>query len=69
MKPLPVAYIKALVTIGARREHTAVVGDQIFTDILGARLCVLHSILVEPLSSTDLWYTRIFRLLESKVLR
>lgn len=69
MKPLPVAYVKALVKIGAKREHAAVVGDQLFTDILGARLCVLQSILVEPLSTTDLWYTQLFRKLESRLLR
>ncbi len=69
MKPLPLAYIKALVKIGAHRASTAVVGDQLFTDILGARLCVIPCILVKPLSSTDLWYTQIFRRLESKLLR
>jgi len=67
LKPLPIAYIKALVTMGAHRATTAVVGDQVFTDILGARLCVIPCILVEPLSTTDLWYTRIFRLLEQKL--
>ena len=67
LKPLPVAYIKALTKIGAHRATTAVVGDQIFTDILGARLCVMFSILVEPLSSTDLWYTKIFRSMEQKL--
>lgn len=68
MKPLPAAYIKALVTIGAHRASTAVVGDQLFTDILGARLCVLPCILVEPLSETDLWYTKIFRRFEDRLL-
>ena len=67
MKPLPVAYIKALTTIGAKRATTAMVGDQIFTDILGARFCVMFSILVKPLSSTDLWYTKIFRTIEQKL--
>ncbi|MDR2035918.1 MAG: YqeG family HAD IIIA-type phosphatase [Coriobacteriales bacterium] len=67
MKPLPIAYIKALHTIGARRATTAMVGDQFFTDIFGARLCVMPSILVEPLSLTDLWYTKIFRKLEKKL--
>jgi len=67
MKPLPVAFIKALHTIGAKRATTAMVGDQVFTDILGARFCVLYSILVEPLSSTDLWYTKIFRSMEQKI--
>lgn len=68
MKPLPVAYIKALATIRAHRASTAVVGDQVFTDILGARLCAIPCILVEPLSTTDLWYTQIFRKLEQKIL-
>jgi len=67
MKPLPLAYIKALHLIGARRATTALVGDQVFTDILGARLCVMFSILVDPLSSTDLWYTKVFRSIEQKL--
>ena len=61
MKPLPLAYIRALVTLGAHRVSTVVVGDQLFTDILGARLCVIPCILVKPLSTTDLWYTKVLR--------
>ena len=68
MKPLPVSFIKALVKIGAHRASTVVVGDQLFTDILGARLCEIPCILVEPLSTTDLWYTKIFRRVEDKIL-
>lgn len=67
MKPLPLAYIKALATIGAHRANTAVVGDQVFTDILGARFCVIPCILVDPLSETDLWYTKIFRRFEDRL--
>lgn len=69
MKPLPVAYVKALAKIGAHRATTAVVGDQLFTDILGARLCVIPCILVKPLSTTDLWYTQLFRKIESTILK
>lgn len=68
MKPLPAAYIKAMVKIGAHRANTAVVGDQLFTDILGARFCVIPCILVDPLSTTDLWYTKIFRKVEDVLL-
>ncbi|MCL2750104.1 MAG: YqeG family HAD IIIA-type phosphatase [Coriobacteriia bacterium] len=67
MKPLPLAFIKALNLIGAKRATTAMVGDQVFTDILGARFCVMFSILVKPLSTTDLWYTKIFRRVEQKL--
>jgi len=69
MKPLPVAYVKALSTIGAHRASTAVVGDQLLTDILGARLCVMPCFLIKPLSTTDLWYTRIFRKIEQRITR
>lgn len=69
IKPLPLFYIKALALIGAQRATTAMVGDQLFTDILGARLCVLFSILVKPLSTTDLWYTQFFRVLEQRIRR
>lgn len=69
MKPLPTAFVRALATMGAHREDTIVVGDQLFTDVLGARLCVIPCILVEPLSATDLWYTRIFRKFEARILR
>ena len=68
MKPIPVSFIKALVKIGAHRESTVVVGDQLFTDILGARLCEIPCILVDPLSTTDLWYTKVFRKVEDKIL-
>lgn len=69
MKPLPLAYIKAMVKIGAHRANTVVVGDQLFTDILGARLCVIPCILVKPLSTTDLWYTKLFRKAEDVILK
>ena len=68
MKPLPFSFIKALVAIGAHRATTAMVGDQMFTDILGARFCVIPCILVEPISDTDLWYTKFFRKIEKRLL-
>ena len=35
--------------MGARAEETAIVGDQIFTDILGGRRAGVRTILVEPI--------------------
>jgi ribonucleotide monophosphatase NagD (HAD superfamily) len=46
----------------------AVIGDQLLTDVLGARLLGLNPILVEPLSTTDLWYTQLFRRVERVLL-
>jgi len=47
----------------------AVVGDQLFTDVLGAHLLGWQAILVTPLSRTDLWYTQIFRKFEQLLMR
>ena len=48
MKPFPVGYSRAVSAMGVRREETAAVGDQVFTDILGANLSGIRSILVVP---------------------
>ena len=36
-------------------ENIGVVGDQLFTDILGANRCKMFSILVEPIAEKDIW--------------
>lgn len=54
MKPLPPGYLFALREMRARARETVVVGDQLFTDIVGARLLGLHAYLVAPLAEVDL---------------
>lgn len=49
-KPLPPAFFKAFRAFGVRRRECVMVGDQLFTDIWGARLLGMYSIMVEPLS-------------------
>jgi HAD superfamily phosphatase (TIGR01668 family) len=68
IKPLPFAFLKALSRAGARRSEAAVVGDQLFTDILGGRLLGMRTILVSPLSEMDLPHTLLLRRLEALVL-
>jgi predicted HAD superfamily phosphohydrolase YqeG len=46
-----------------------VVGDQLFTDILGAKMYGLAAILVEPIVRRDPLNTRPLRLLERWLLR
>ena len=48
LKPFPIRYSRAVREMGVSRKETAAVGDQIFTDILGANLSGVQSILVEP---------------------
>ncbi|MBP3228314.1 MAG: YqeG family HAD IIIA-type phosphatase [Bacteroidaceae bacterium] len=45
-KPSPAAYIKAVETLGLDKSEVVVIGDQLFTDVLGAGRSGLKSILV-----------------------
>ena len=47
-KPLPLAYYRAIRKMGVRRKDAVVVGDQIFTDVIGANLSLMKSILLVP---------------------
>ena len=69
IKPLPFAFLAALRHAGASRREAAVVGDQLFTDILGGNMLDMLTVLVAPLSSTDLPHTLLLRRLEALVLK
>lgn len=69
VKPLPFAFLRALRLAKATRKEAAVVGDQLFTDILGGRMLGMRTVLVRPLSQTDLPHTLLLRRLEALVLR
>jgi len=47
-KPLPPGYLRAIRAMGLERKRIAIVGDQIFTDVLGGNICGCKSILTEP---------------------
>ncbi len=46
-KPNTDGYLKALEALGAPKDEAIVIGDQIFTDILGANKCGIPSVLVD----------------------
>ena len=48
-KPKPGGYREAMKLMGTAQEETVFVGDQIFTDVLGARIAGIYSILTRPL--------------------
>lgn len=49
LKPLPFGLFRAVRKLRVPRKETVVVGDQLFTDVLGARLLGLTAILTDPL--------------------
>ncbi|HYE10824.1 MAG TPA: YqeG family HAD IIIA-type phosphatase [Patescibacteria group bacterium] len=68
-KPSRAAFNKAIRLLGTKPQHTAVIGDQIFTDILGGNRLGLFTILVVPLSSKEFLWTRFVRQIEKIVLK
>ena len=52
-KPLPGGYRRGMKSIGTRLDNTLFVGDQIFTDVMGARIAGLRSILVKPINPKE----------------
>lgn len=48
-KPLPGNYKKAMQLMGSDVTNTLFVGDQIFTDVMGANLAGIRTILVKPI--------------------
>lgn len=60
---------RALEILGTAPQETALIGDQIFTDVLGGNRLGLYTILVEPISSYEFIGTRLVRRVERVVLR
>ena len=48
-KPKPGGFRRAMEQMGCTPEQTAIVGDQLFTDILGGRNAGVFTLLVEPI--------------------
>lgn len=69
MKPLPGGYKRACAMLGMSPRELVMVGDQTYTDILGAHLCGMRAILVQPLSPVDLGHTKLLRKLDRFFLR
>lgn len=69
VKPLPFAFLHALRKIGARASDTVMIGDQLFTDVLGARFLTIMTIMVLPLSEQDLKHTLMLRKAEKLIMK
>ena len=48
-KPKTPSFYRAMERLGVSKEQTAIVGDQIFTDVLGGNRAGVSAILVEPI--------------------
>lgn len=66
-KPLKMGLNKAKNVMDLEAKEVAVVGDQIFTDVLGANRCKMFSILVNPIEEKDIFITIIKRPIENLI--
>src|SRR3990172_2674058 len=69
-KPLPFGCRAAIRKMGFDRRRTAIVGDQLFADVMAGRLAGVTSILVRPIRpEEEPWFTRLKRPVERLLLR
>ena len=68
MKPSRRGYRKAMEALGADAAHTAIIGDQIFTDVLGGNRTGITTVLVDPLVANDLPHTLLLRRFEALIM-
>lgn len=68
-KPLKNKYKKIVNLYNVKPEEVAAIGDQMLTDVWGANRMGFTSILVNPISATDLHITKVNRLIENMIIR
>lgn len=69
LKPRKSAFRPALELLNVAPERSAVIGDQVFTDILGGNRLGIYTILVRPLSRREFFGTKVSRVFERLILR
>lgn len=67
-KPNAVNYIKAMRMMGTGKENTVFIGDQLFTDIWGAKKAGISTILLNPIDKKEEIQIVLKRYLEKIVL-
>ena len=64
MKPFPFGYLKARRLLNMKCGECLIVGDQIFTDVVGANLCGMKSVLLTPIEEEEGFSFRVRRYFE-----
>ncbi|HEY9724006.1 MAG TPA: YqeG family HAD IIIA-type phosphatase [Oscillatoriaceae cyanobacterium] len=68
-KPSRRFFRHALAEMGLQADQVAIVGDQLFTDVLGGNRLGAVTVLVDPLSREHKWHRRVMRTLEHQLLQ
>lgn len=68
-KPLKSGFKRALSKLELKPEDVAVVGDQLFTDVIGAKRMNMFSILVKQVGEKDIFITKLKRPIENAIIK
>ncbi len=68
-KPSGKYYIAAMKHLGTDVDSTAVIGDQVFTDVWSAKRLGIHAILVKPIKDKTSLFFKFKRALEKPILK
>lgn len=69
LKPFPFGFKRAAAAMGLRTDQVAAVGDQIFTDVLGAHTAGIRAWLVSPIDPDEGITVRMRRRFEKPAIR
>ena len=69
MKPLTGGIKRAMRLMGTERAETAIIGDQLFSDVWGGRNARIMTILVKPIGKADFFTVRMKRGLEGLFIK
>ncbi len=69
LKPLPFGYFRAAKRMGVKIKDCAIVGDQLFTDILGGNLAGCKTVLVSPVEMENTSFFKFKRGMERRLLK
>lgn len=68
-KPKPKNFYRILQTYHLSESEVAIIGDQMLTDVLGGNRVGITTVLVNPISVKDPFWTKPNRMLERKVMK
>lgn len=69
MKPFAHGYVEACAMLGVACGQAVMIGDQSYTDVLGAHRVGMDAILVVPQSGSDPLHTHFLRMLDRRSVR
>lgn len=69
LKPTKKKYLKIMKSYNFQASDIACIGDQLLTDIWGANRLGFTSILINPISTNDIVFTKFNRLIERTILK